>query len=419
MSGSHQSSTPRKFSEKIAMMLRKQNEDQDAFRNVMSDVATITKNPSSSPGSSDGSPRGGAPSDMMHTLGTVPPYPMSSTGWNRPGGSLPNVHQMAQNPAEIYGNWGYWPGQPMQQNHPQQSQSYAQSHRTRSPGAQHYHPYRKSNERIPQNDISNPANLHLQPPDNTWSKARSDPTIHMNAVNPNYYYNGQQWSPEMLTNGQHPQQQQQQQPQQAIHHQQQQQQLQQQLLQQQQQQNMYQQQTQHPVMPPPAHMGYPQPQYSQPMYSDNSQQQQQQQMQQSINDMAIGSLPNNLSYMLQHTPSSSAAASPPCQGPMSAGPFTAQQQQQLSTPALATESQSAPTSPAQTYELNNRRQQWPPTRHYSASPDTMEIPNIVLTDPDGTFDNCFQGLHLNSDDMRQLMNDQHQLDSACENQLLN
>uniref|UniRef100_A0A914ZBX3 Transducer of regulated CREB activity N-terminal domain-containing protein n=1 Tax=Panagrolaimus superbus TaxID=310955 RepID=A0A914ZBX3_9BILA len=187
MSGNHGSSTPRKFSEKIAMMLRKQNEDQNAFADVMSDVQTITKKPSMSPGSSDGSPLGGPPTDMgnmmqynmqqqqqqpNNMLGAVPPYPMTS-GWNRPGGSLPNVHQMAQNPAEAY-NWGYWPGQPVQQNHSQQSQSYAQSHRTRSPGAQHYHdrmhPYRKSNERIPQHDISNPANLHLQPPESSWSK---------------------------------------------------------------------------------------------------------------------------------------------------------------------------------------------------------------------------------------------------------
>jgi hypothetical protein len=399
-----QSTTPRKFSEKIAMMLRKQNEDQNAFRDVMTDVQNITKKPGMSPGSSNG----GSPSDpppemanMMqynmqpHMLNAVPPYPMTS-GWNRPGGSLPNVHQMAQNPVDPYQNWGYWPqtGQPMQQPHPQQNHSYAQTHRTRSPGAQHYHPYRKSNERIPQSDTSNPANLHLQPPDNSWSKARSDPTIHMNAVNPNYYYNGQQWSPEMLINGQQ---------QQPIQHQQPN--MYQQSPQQQSQQQQ-QQQSQHSSGVQQGHMGYQQ--YSQqPIYSDTSHQ-----MQQPINDMPIGSLPAN--YMMQHTPSSS-AASP--QQPMSAGPFT--NQQQLSTPALATEqSQSAPTSPAQNYEPA-RRQQWPPTRHYSASPDTMEIPNIVLTDPDGTFDNCFQGLHLNSDDMRQLMNDQHQLDPQLEHQLLN
>jgi hypothetical protein len=393
-----QSTTPRKFSEKIAMMLRKQNEDQDAFRNVMHDVQNITKKPGHpSPGSSNGGSPSDPPPDNManmmqynmqqsHMLNPVPPYPMTSSGWNRPGGSLPNVHQMAQNPVDAYQNWGYWPpGQPVPIPHPQQNHSYAQTHRTRSPGAQHYHPYRKSNERIPQHDASNPANLHLQPPDNSWSRARSDPTIHMNAVNPNYYYNGQQWSPEMLTNGQpQPIQQQQQQP------------------------NMYQQAPQQSQQQqiPQAHMGYQQ--YSQVNYSDTSHQ-----MQQPLNDTPMGSLPSN--YMMPHTPTSSA---PSPQQPMSAGPFT---NQQLSTPALATESQSAPTSPAQSYEpaRTNNRQQWPPTRHYSASPDTMEIPNIVLTDPDGTFDNCFQGLHLNSDDMRQLMNDQHQLDPQLEHQLLN
>jgi hypothetical protein len=34
--------TPRKFSEKIAIMERKQNEDAEAFASVMNDVRTIT-----------------------------------------------------------------------------------------------------------------------------------------------------------------------------------------------------------------------------------------------------------------------------------------------------------------------------------------------------------------------------------------
>lgn len=63
---------------------------------------------------------------------------------------------------------------------------------------------------------------------------------------------------------------------------------------------------------------------------------------------------------------------------------------QLATPQCqGTESsQSAPTSPAQAYE-QSMRPQWPSTRHFSASPDTMDIPNIVLTGADGTLD-CFQ-----------------------------
>ena len=168
------------------MMNRKQNEDQEMFRSVMSEVGAITKK---SPGSSQGSPAGGTPTDPMgmvqmpynipgqqmppsNMLCAGPPHPMTSSGmgWNRPGGSLPNVHQMAQNPVDAYNNWGgYWSAAPqMQQPHPQQNHSYAQTHRSRSPG--HYHPYRKSNERIPQLDSSSPTSVHLQPPDNSWSK---------------------------------------------------------------------------------------------------------------------------------------------------------------------------------------------------------------------------------------------------------
>uniref|UniRef100_A0A915ELE6 Aryl hydrocarbon receptor n=1 Tax=Ditylenchus dipsaci TaxID=166011 RepID=A0A915ELE6_9BILA len=57
---------------------------------------------------------------------------------------------------------------------------------------------------------------------------------------------------------------------------------------------------------------------------------------------------------------------------------------------------------------NLMRQNWPPTRHFSASPDTLDIPNIVLTNSDGTLD-CFQDLqdlHLDneiSNEIQQLL----------------
>ena len=215
-----------------------------------------------------------------------------------------------------------------------------------------------------------------------YSRARSDPTIHMNAMNPNMYYNGQQWTPDFFTNGQGPQ-------------------------------------TSYcpPAMPPPPHMGYPPAQqYAQPPvvnYGDPNQMHQQ--------EMQIGSLPNHVQmqnpihpgYMMQQQPSTSNVG---VMGPMSAGPHN---NQQLSTPNVVGESQSAPTSPAQSYDAP-MMQNWPPTRHYSASPDTMDIPNIVLTGADGSLD-CFQDLHLDSDDMQQLLNNtvDHQLDPACETQLMN
>lgn len=96
--------------------------------------------------------------------------------------------------------------------------------------------------------------------------------------------------------------------------------------------------------------------------------------------------------------------------------------QQLGT-ADINSSQSAPTSPAQGGIEAPIRQQWPPTRHYSTSPDTLDIPNIVLTGTDGTLD-CFQDLqdlHLDNE-IQQLLNNPNsneQMDPALETQLLN
>lgn len=89
---------------------------------------------------------------------------------------MPNVHQMLQQPQqamgamptpEAYSNWMYW--QQQQNSH---TGSYGHV-RTRSPGAQHYHPYKtgQRNERVPPLEHHMmPTSMHLQPPDPSWSK---------------------------------------------------------------------------------------------------------------------------------------------------------------------------------------------------------------------------------------------------------
>uniref|UniRef100_A0A914UIA9 Transducer of regulated CREB activity N-terminal domain-containing protein n=1 Tax=Plectus sambesii TaxID=2011161 RepID=A0A914UIA9_9BILA len=199
--------TPRKFSEKIAIMERKQTEDAEAFKSVMQEVRPLTTPISQHPSTSQGGL-------------AIPP-------WGRPGGSLPNVHEMVHQPGHHAGvmqgmapgqndpsmmGWGPlgvspWmdPGM-MDPNH---DGRVMHSTRGRSPGAhphQHFHPYRAagsptqmspgvayphrhtSQERIPMDyHLHYPgvmpgqaANL-LQPPDAQWRKVRSDPAIHMNA----------------------------------------------------------------------------------------------------------------------------------------------------------------------------------------------------------------------------------------------
>lgn len=179
-------STPRKFSEKIAIMQRKQNEDQEQFSKasffyvfywrilkVMSDVRAITSttHPNSPTlGSQDMMQPNMIPNSLspnvMGGLVAGPPHPLLM-GWNRPGGSLPNVHQMVQQQQpqmDPYANWNYWQSA---------NQTHGSHARTRSPG--HYHPYMhrpaKPNERIPplENHVV-PTNIHLQPPDPSWSK---------------------------------------------------------------------------------------------------------------------------------------------------------------------------------------------------------------------------------------------------------
>lgn len=144
--------TPRKFAEKIAIMERKQNEDQEVFTSVMRDVRAITSNCTASP------PVCSSPQAL------APPI-----HWNRSGGSLPNVHEMVQQQPDVR-NWPYWPGS-LQMN---------PSHHTRArtPGTAHYHPYKpsKQHERCSPLDhfdyqhLHCQANNHLQPPDMLWPK---------------------------------------------------------------------------------------------------------------------------------------------------------------------------------------------------------------------------------------------------------
>ena len=126
-------------------------------------------------------------------------------------------------------------------------------------------------------------------------------------------------------------------------------------------------------------------------------------------DMSVGSLPNMHSgaSQLQHQnnyPTTSEISNQPM---YSAVPMIGNNQvnrntmpcfpqQQLSTPSILSQSQSAPTSPAQTSETHIC-QQWPTTRHYSASPDVLEVPNICVTGADGSENlDCFQVGHKNT-----------------------
>lgn len=91
--------------------------------------------------------------------------------------------------------------------------------------------------------------------------------------------------------------------------------------------------------------------------------------------------------------------------------------QTLATPPSSSESQSAPTSPAQSVELPIPTS-WP-QRNYSNSPEPREIPNIVLTGTDGELD-CFQDLqdlHLDANELQQLLGSSGEVDPAGETQL--
>lgn len=93
----------------------------------------------------------------------------------------------------------------------------------------------------------------------------------------------------------------------------------------------------------------------------------------------------------------------------------------LTTPftSIIDTSQSAPTSPLQyNAEIPTLISSWP-SRNFSNSPDSLEIPNIVLTGTDGQLD-CFQDLqdlHLDVNEIQQLLNNSNEVDGICETQL--
>uniref|UniRef100_A0A0K0FGR9 TORC_N domain-containing protein n=1 Tax=Strongyloides venezuelensis TaxID=75913 RepID=A0A0K0FGR9_STRVS len=241
--------TPRKFSEKIALMERKQNEDQELFHSIMRDVKAITSNNSTSnpstplpctqstnhpsnnfifhqnviPGFSNTMVNNiyQQSSTTLQTTSTTSctPYqeiPITSNtlqlqnnGWNGCGGSLPNVHDpyfnqnqtVPQNTLNaFYSNNNNYNNHPLQMG-PSSSSTHM---RSRSPGApNHYHPYsgggglsvirsRPHCER--QNtfdgyDTNYPGTSNqLVPPDMYPYKARSDSAI--NVYPHGNYHNG-------------------------------------------------------------------------------------------------------------------------------------------------------------------------------------------------------------------------------------
>ncbi|EFO16448.1 hypothetical protein LOAG_12059 [Loa loa] len=341
--------TPRKFAEKIAIMERKQNEDQELFTSVMRDVRAITSNCTASP-SVCSSPQALAP--PIH--------------WNnRSGSSLPNVHEMVQQQPNVR-NWPYWPSS---------SQINPSHHsRGRTPGTTtHYHPYKSSKQHeryspIDQLDYQHlhcSASNHLRPPDMLWPKARSDPTISINLYQ-------QQERPEnfniqdltiLSSNQLSPLEQ----SLSSFHH------------------------------ATDSYNGIMQ----QKVIYDNK-------------DIAVGSLPDI------PTPIASIQSCPyhhHHHHQTIAQRHSTGLCQTLATPPSSSESQSAPTSPAQSIELPVPTS-WP-QRHYSNSPESREIPNIVLTGTDGELD-CFQDLqdlHLDANELQQLLSSGGQVDPAGETQL--
>ncbi|KAL3998847.1 Transducer of regulated CREB activity N terminus family protein [Acanthocheilonema viteae] len=337
--------TPRKFAEKIAIMERKQNEDQEVFTSVMRDVRAITSNCTA------------CPPVCSSTQALAPPI-----HWNRSSGSLPNVHEMVQQQPDVC-NWPYWPGSPQM--------NISHHIRARTPGTTHYHPYKSSKQHercspLDQFDYQHlhyPANNHLQPPDMLWPKARSDPTIFMNLYQQQEQlenFNMQNLtvlsSSNQLSSLE--------QSLSSVHH--------------------------HPTI-------------------DSFNDSMQQKIMHDSKDIAVGSLPD--------IPTTSITAIQYHHQTIGQR-YSTSLSQTLATPPSSSESQSAPTSPAQSVELPVPAS-WP-QRNYSNSPEPREIPNIVLTGTDGELD-CFQDLqdlHLDANELQQLLSSSGQIGPAGETQLL-
>ncbi|CEF65781.1 Transducer of regulated CREB activity, N-terminal domain-containing protein [Strongyloides ratti] len=226
--------TPRKFSEKIALMERKQNEDQELFHSIMRDVKAITSNNSLSnpttplPCTQSSNQQStnflfhqnnnqGYSTNMMNNIYQQPStttdtlyqeIPITSNtlqlqnnGWNGVGGSLPNVHDPYFNqnqtvPQNTLNAFYINPNSNLNHHPSPTGSSYSSSHlRSRSPGApNHYHPYsgggtlsiiRSRPHYEKQNtfdgyEINYPGTSNqLVPPDMYPHKARSDSAINI------------------------------------------------------------------------------------------------------------------------------------------------------------------------------------------------------------------------------------------------
>ncbi|GMT02706.1 hypothetical protein PENTCL1PPCAC_24880 [Pristionchus entomophagus] len=322
---------PRKFSEKIAIMERKLNEDEDAFSKVMREVREIT---------STTSPRDAEPIQA----GLHPGH------WHGPGtgGSLPNMHE-----ASTAASSNYWP-------------AASPPGRGRSPGS-HYHPYRaprSSQERVP------PLHGHVMPPYDLNGVPHA--SHHNPPIMQQQSFNGlsppSDWG---VVNRAHSAP--------SIH-----------MLQQQQSSAPM-----SPVMSP--YTPYADSAQQSPVYGGSP-----------VYNGSTGGSPVNLLQRPDNTIQEVAGSLPniPPQLPQMPGPscYHAQVGQRHSTggcgtrlaPSYTPESQSAPTSPALMGD-NNLAPAWPNMRHYSNSPEALDIPNIVLTEADGLnvgMNDCFDPIPL-------------------------
>ncbi|CAB3407178.1 unnamed protein product [Caenorhabditis bovis] len=387
--------TPRKFSEKIAILERKQNEENSTFEDIMRQVRSITHEPSSS--SSSTAP---IPIQQMSSPSSLqPPQPWG----NHLGGSLPNVHQLpSYEPPQWPPNWQY-------------DNRSLMAHRSRSPESQsvsgsphHYHPYgayrpNRSPDRVPplhpnygthHQPSSNGYNTHghLIPPD-SWSqinRARSDSAIHNMHPASNVPY---EWIPGPVPSAQMPV---------PMKH------------------NVSPQQspTENPMMNPnyryangspmQSPMGSP---HASTMMLDNSGTPVMElsppgMPDYSMNAKTFAKQPNGMPNGYYHPPVGPRHSTATCGPRLAPGPI------------LTTESQSAPTSPHNQLDPN-QQPAWT-QRTFSNSPEALYIPKLVLTDAEGEQGqqlecyNELQVLSLDNNDLSLYCDDNNSSTSAAQ-----
>ncbi|ULU09546.1 hypothetical protein L3Y34_014149 [Caenorhabditis briggsae] len=186
------SNTPRKFSEKIAILERKQKDENTTFEDIMREVKSITHHPTDS-----SSPTGTAPIAIPQQAGVGLLPPQHPWGHNL-GGSLPNVHQLSNYspPQWAQPHWQQEAiGRPMQGHRSRSPEDHMIGSASGSPSHHHYHPYgARSNGHSRSPDRTPPHHPHYAPyggptynqpgqlvPPESWNqinRARSDPAIH-------------------------------------------------------------------------------------------------------------------------------------------------------------------------------------------------------------------------------------------------